>query len=144
MSQDPLTHQTAERHSVDETTSLHSAKPAQAVDGDDSLEVARVQALCDLIKVDAERDLTTVEQTLDAAQEDIRKEHERVLELVANQQRLLETEVFKSHQTAERYCADEATALMTHGLPSQSMVTTPSDWRELKPCAIGSSSMLSV
>ena len=108
MSQDPLTHQTAERHSVDETTSLHSAKPAQAVDGDDSLEAARVQALCDLIKVDAERDLTTVEQTLDAAQEDIRKEHERVLELVANQQRLLETEVFKSHQTAERYCADEA------------------------------------
>jgi hypothetical protein len=111
MSQDPLTHQIAERHSVDETTSLHSAKPAQAVDGDDSLEAARVQALCDLIKVDAERDLTTVEQTLDAAQEDIRKEHERVLELVANQQRLLETEVFKSHQTAERYCADETTSL---------------------------------
>ena len=115
MSQDPPNHQTAERHSVDEATSLHGAKPVQAVDGDDSLEVARVQALCDLIKVDAEHlriDLTTVEQTLDAAQQDIRKEHERVLELVANQQRLLETEVFKSHQTAERYCADEATSLL--------------------------------
>jgi hypothetical protein len=100
-------HQTAERYCADETTSLHSAKPAQAVDGDDSLEAARVQALCDLIKVDAERDLTTVEQTLDAAQEDIRKEHERVLELVAK----LETEVSKPHHTAERYCADEATSL---------------------------------
>jgi hypothetical protein len=105
MSEDPPIHQTAERHSVDEATSLHGPKPAQVVDGDDSLGVARVQALCDLIKVDAERlriDLTTMKQTLDAAQEDIRKEHERVLELVANQQRLLESEDSKSKLILER------------------------------------------
>lgn len=105
MSQDPPIHQTAERHSVDEATNLRGPMPAQAVDGDDSLGAARVQALCDLIKIDAERlriDLTTVKQTLDAAQEDIRKEHERVLELVANEQRLLESEGSKSKLIFER------------------------------------------
>lgn len=105
MSEDPPIRQTAERHSVDEATNLRGPKPAQAVDGDDSLGAARVQALCNLIKVDAERlriDLTTVKQTLDAAQEDIRKEHERVLELIANEQQLLESEDSKSKLIFER------------------------------------------
>ena len=103
-------HQTADFRHVDDAASFRDPKPAQAPNGDD---LARLETLCDMIKADAEcltANLTTIRQTLDAAQEDVRKERERVLNLVANQQRLLLTsETFAIHQAADfRHVGDAA------------------------------------
>ena len=97
-----LIHQAADFRHVDDAASFRDPKPAQAPDGDD---LARLETLCDMIKADAEcltANLPTIKHTLDAAQEDVRKERERVLNLVAEQQRLLESDVCKSRLVFDR------------------------------------------
>jgi hypothetical protein len=105
MSEDPFPSTKPLADNTSTVANFRDSKPADAANGDDCADVARVEVLCDLIKVDAERlraDLTTIKQISDAAQEDIGKERERVLDLIANQQRLLESEVCKSNLMFDR------------------------------------------
>ncbi len=78
-------------------------KPDNAVTDGDTVDLVRVAAVCDMLKVEAERlnsELATMKQDLDAAY-DARKERERLLDLLATQQRS-ESRTGKSALVLER------------------------------------------
>jgi len=90
--------QTADRLSLDDAASFRKPKPAREAAGDDTVHLARVEIVSDMLKADAERlriDLVTIKHDLQAARDDVNKERERWLDLIANQKRLLESEACK-------------------------------------------------
>ncbi len=90
--------QTTDRPCLDDAASFRKSKPAREAAGDDTVHLARVEIACDMLKVDAERlriDLVTFKHDLQAARDDVNKERERWLDLIANQKRLLESEACK-------------------------------------------------
>lgn len=93
----PIEH-TTDRPSLDDAASFRKPKPAREAAGNDTVHLARVEIVCDMLKADAERlriDLVTIEHDLQAARDNVNKERERWLELIANPKRLLESEPCK-------------------------------------------------
>ena len=82
---------------------------------DNAVALARVEAVCELLRAEAERmksEMAMIKGELQAAQDNFHKELDRLLELLAARQRLIEAQLGKLPSALEQGETAEAQAVL--------------------------------